>query len=279
MPARRNLSKTIGGADFRKAVAALAALRQLDPAERRTHIPAVHAEDEQRALQIRVAELIADGGVEAVAAAWPELPSATWRESLVTEIDQAFLDWIEEGTFELMIAALEDPEIGVSRRAIGTLRAFVAPLTAKERKDAGKTKSGKAYLEARDRVAPWITAPRRARMTRALIAILRGYPENRPSLFWPDKFIDLLGHTATRDDDEALSLLEGIRPLAGEPYRCETTTLDPDNLPWPTSILAQRKGIPVGTPMKHVAVISTGLLDLKNLEDAIARIRARPSSG
>jgi hypothetical protein len=279
VPAKRNLSKTIGGADFPKAVAALAALRQLDPGERRTHIPAVHAQDEQRALQIRVAELIAEGGVQAVAAAWRELPSAEWRTNLITEIDQAFLDWIDEGTFELLVAALEDPEISVSRRALGTLRAYVAPLTAKERKGFAKTKRGTAYLEARDRAAAWITAARRARMTRAVIAILRGYPENRPSLFWPDKFVELLGHTATRDDEEALSLLEGLRPLAGEPHRCETTTLDPYNLPWPTSILAQRKGIPVGTPMKHVSVISTGLLDLKNLESAIARIRARPGSG
>lgn len=279
MPARRNLSKTIGGADFRKAVAALAALRQLDPAERRTHIPAVHAEDEQRALQIRVAELIADGGVQAVAAAWRALPSAEWRTNLIVEIDQAFLDWIEEGTFELLIAALEDPEISVSRRAVSTLHGYVAPLTAKERKATEKTKRGKAYLDARDRSAPWITAERRARMTRALIAILRGYPENRGTLMWPDRFVDLVGHTATRDDEEALRLLEGFRPLAGEPYRCETTTLDPYNLPWPTSILAQRKGLPPGTPMKHVAVISTGLLDLKNLESAIARIRARAGSG
>ena len=279
MPAKRNLSKTIGGADFSKAVAALAALRQLDPAERQAHIPAVHAQDEQRALQIRVAELMADGGVQAVAAAWRELPSAEWRANLIIEISQRFLDWIDEGTFELLVAALEDPEISVSRRAVSTLQAYVAPLPAKERKNAEKTKGGKAYLASLDRAAPWITAARRARMTRAVIAILRGYPENRPSLFWPDKFVELLGHTATRDDEEALSLLEGFRPLAGETYRCETTTLDPYNLPWPTSILAERKGIPPGTPMAHVSVIPTGLLDLENLEDAIARIRARAGSG
>jgi len=273
------LSKHLGGADFRKAVAALAALRRLDPAAARAQIPAVHAQDEQRTFQIRVAQLIVDGGVQAVAAAWRELPSAEWRTNLIIEIDQSFLDWIDQGTFELLVTALEDPEISVSRRALGTLRGYVAPLTAKERKDAEKTKRGKVYLEARDRAAPWITAPRRARMTQALIAILRGYPENRPSLFWPDKFVELLGHTATRDDEEALRLLEGLRPLAGEPHRCETTKLDPDNLPWPTSILAERKGIPPGTPMAHVAVIPTGLLDLKNLEDAIARIRARAGSG
>ena len=273
------MSKTIGGADFSKAVAALAALRQLDPAERRAHIPAVHAQDEQRALQIRVGELIAEGGVQAVAGAWRELASAEWRTNLIVEIDQSFLQWIEEGTFELLVAALEDPEISVARRALCTLRSYVAPLAAKERKGFEKTKWGKAYLEALDRAAPWITAPRRARMTRAVIAILRGYPENRPTLLWPDKFVELLGHTATRDDEEALSLLEGFRPLAGEPHRCETTTLDPYNLPWPTSILAERKGIPAGTPMKHVSVIPTGLLDLKNLERAIARIRARAGSG
>ena len=279
MPPKPNLSKWLGGADFPKAVAALAALRHLDPAAARAQIPAVHAQDEQRAFQIRVAQLIADGGVQAVAAAWRDLPSAEWRTNLIIEIDQTILKWIDESTFELFTTALEDPEVSVSRRVLPTLLGYIAPPTAKERSDAEKTKRGQAYLEALDRSATWLTAARRARMTRAVIAILRGYPENRQLLIWPDKFIGLLGYTATRDDEEALSLLEGFRPLAGETHRFKTVKHDPYNLPWPTSLLAARKGILPGTPMATVSAIPTGLLDLKNLEDAIARIRARASSG
>jgi len=276
--AKRSLSAALGGADFRQAVAALASLRHLDPAEARARIPEVYAQDEQRAFQIRVARLIADGGIGAVAAAWQELPSAKWRKSLVEAIDRAWLDWDDEGSIDLVIAALED-DISVARIALGSVRWWVAPPTARERKDASKTKAARAYMEARDRADSWFTRARRARVTRSLVNILRGYPANRPSLFWPDKFIDVLGHTATREDTEALGLLEGFRQMAGEVHRYEATAHDPSNLPWPTSLLAQRTGIPPGTPMKRVTAIPTGLLDLANLEAAIARIRARASSG
>ena len=63
--------------------------------------------------------------------------------------------------------------------------------------------------------------------------------------------------------------------MAGETRRSEFEALDPENLPWPTSILAERKGIPPGTPFVRVWSRPTGLLDLKGLEDALARIRRR----
>jgi hypothetical protein len=70
-------------------------------------------------------------------------------------------------------------------------------------------------------------------------------------------------------------LLEGFRKMAGETRRSKFEPLDPDNLPWPTSILAKKKGIPPGTPFVRLWSISTGLLDLEGLEEAIERIRRR----
>ena len=273
----RDLSKRLCGSDFRKAVAALAELRQVDRGEAARHIPAVHTADPQRVFQIRVANLIAAGGVQAVAAAWPELTPPEWREQLVSEIGQAMPQWVEEGTIELFLAALEDPEPIVSRRAVGPLEAILKPLTAKERKASEKTQIGRAFIAAQERSAEWMTPARRARVARATAAMLRRHADNPRALFWPDRFIGLLGSTATADDDAALAALEALRPRAGKPYRTEFEKLDRDSLPWPTAILADRKGIPSGTPMMRVASIPTGLLDLENLDRAIDHIRRRSS--
>ena len=271
----RDLSKRLRGSDFRKAVKALAELRHVDRGEAARHIPAVHAEDPQRAFQIRVAGLIAAGGVHAVAAAWPELALPEWREQLVSEIGQAMPEWKDEGTLELFVTALEDPESIVSRRAVGPLHAIVKPRAAKERKAAEKTQTGRAFMAAQERASQWMTAARRVRIVRALTAALQRHADNPGALFWPDRFIELLGATATADDEDALAALEALRPKAGKPHRTEFAKLDRDNLPWPTSILADRKGIPPGTPMASLTLIPTGLLDLENLDRAIDQIRRR----
>lgn len=275
MPGKPNLSRRLGGADFGKAATALAALRRLDRAEGLRHVPAVHAQDAQRDFQIRVARLIAEGGVAAVAAAWPDLSSAEWREALLIEIDQAFVEWVEEGTIELFIAGLEDPEPAVSRRAVSILEASLAERTEKQRRQAAKTPHGKAVLEALDAAATWLTPARRARIARAATAALRRHGENPRELFWPDRFITLLGATATKHDEGALAALEALRPKAGKPYQTQFEKLDRDNLPWPTSILANRKGVPPGTPMARITYIPTGLLDVEHLERAIDQIRQR----
>ena len=274
----RDLSKRLAGADFRKAVAALAVLHRLDPQDAARHIPAVHASDEQRDFQIRVARLMAAGGVQAVAAAWADLSPVAWREQLVTEIGQAFPDWIDEGTIELLLAALEDPEPDVARRAVGPLRACLATLTERDRRRAAQTQRGKAFLDAREQLARWLTAARRGRITHAVTARLRRHANAPKALSWVDEYIGLLGDTGTRDDAAAIDLLESFRPMAGEPRRSEFEPLDRDNLPWPTSILADRKGVPPGTPMMRVKSVPTGLLDLATLDDAIARIKLRAES-
>ncbi len=271
----RDLSKRLRGGDFRHAVEAVAALRHLDPATGADLVPSIDPKDEQRAFQLLIAQLVAVGGVHHLAARWRDLPSPQWREMLVSEIGQAFHLWVDEGTIELLLAALDDPDDNVARRAVKLLTGCLREPPAKERKEIAKTLRGKAALKAWDQAAAWMTPARRARVAKAVTAALDRCADNPQALTWPDDYIELLGHSATCTDQHAIALLEGFRKMAGETRGSEFEALDPENLPWPTSILAKKKGIPPGTPFVRVRSIPTGLLDLKGLEDAIERIRRR----
>jgi len=271
----RDLSKRLRSGNFRHAVEAVAALRRLDSASGLRLIPSLNTADEQRAFQLLIARLVVEGGVHGLAARWGELPSPQWREMLVSEIGQAFHLWIDEGTIELLLAALDDPEDRVARRAVGPLVDCLREKTEKERKKMAKTSRGKAALEASDQAAAWLTPARRARIAKATTAALERCAGNPKALTWPDDYIELLGLSASRGDPHAIAVLERFRPMAGETRRYETETLDPYNLPWPTSVVAEKKGIPPGTPFARVWSKPTGRLDLKGLEEAIERIRRR----
>ena len=271
----RDLSKRLRGGNFRQAVEAGAALRRLDPVTAAGLVPSTDPKDEQRAFQLLVARLVTEGGVHGLAARWRDLPSAQWREMLVSEIGQAFHQWVEEGAIELLLAALDDPDDKVARRAVKLLTSCLREPPAREREKIAKTLRGKAALEAWDQAATWMTPGRRARVAKAVTAALDRCADNPKSLTWPDDYIELLGHCATRTDQRAIALLEEFRRRAGETRRSEFEALDRGNLPGPTSILAERKGTPPGTPFVRVWSITTGLLDLEGLEDAIERIRRR----
>lgn len=272
-----DLSKRLRGGDFRQAVAAVAALRHLDPASGARLVPPMNTGDEQRAFQLLIARLVAEGGVHALAARWRDLPSPRWREMLLSEIGQAFHLWVDEGTIELLLAALDDPDVQVARRAVGPLIGCLREWPGKERKKTAKTLRGKAALEAWDQAAAWLTPARRARIAQAVTAALDRCADNPKALTWPDDYIELLGHSATRTDQRAIARLEGFRKMAGETRRSEVEALDPENLPWPTSMLAEKKGLAPGTPFVRIWSKPTGLLDLKRLEEAIERIRRRES--
>lgn len=261
------------GGDFRQAVKAVAELRHLDCASGAHVISLITPGDEQRAFQLLVARLVVDGGVHELAARWNDLPSPRWREMLVSEIGQAIHLWVDEGTIELLLAALDDPE--VARQAVESLIECMRERPAKERMQMTKTLRGKAALDAWDKMAGWITPARRARVAHAVTAALDGCADNPRALTWPDKYIELLGHSANRSDQRAVALLEQFRAMAGETRRAEFEALDPYNLPFPTSILATKKGIPPGTNFVRVWSRPTGLLDLNGLEKAIERIRCR----
>jgi hypothetical protein len=271
----RDVSRRLRGKDFRKAVQAVAELRYLQPATGASLIPSINTADEQRAFQLVIARLVAEGGVRRLAARWRELPSPEWRERLLGEIGQRLDFWDDAGTVELLLAALDDPHHAVARRALSPLLHCLRERSGKERKAMAKTLSGKASLEAADRMAAWLAPAHRARIAEAVTTALDRSAGNPKALTWPDDYIELLGLTASRTDQRAIALLEGFRAMAGETRRSKVERLDPDNLPWPTSMLAERKGIPPGTPFVRVHSIPTGLLDLKKLEEAIARIRRR----
>ncbi len=271
----RDVSRRLRGADFRHAVQAIAALRHMDRASAGGLVASTGIQDEQRAFQLLIARLVVEGCVAGLAARWRDLPSPHWREMLLSEIGQALHLWVDEGTIELLLAGLDDPDPNVARRAVSPLIACLREKTVKERKDQARTRTGKAALDAVDQAAAWITPERRSRIARTVTATLDRCAANPKALTWPEQYIELLGLTATRNDRHAIDVLEGFRPLAGEARRSEFETLDPDNLPWPTSIMAAKKGIPLGTPFKRVWSIPTGLLDLKILEEAITRIRLR----
>jgi hypothetical protein len=270
----RDLARRLRGGDFRNAVRAVAELRHLDRADGAHVISSITPGDEQRAFQLLIARRVVDGGVSELAARWNDLPSPQWREMLVSEMGQAIHQWVDEGTVELLLAALEDrPE--VARRAVGSLIECMREVPDKERKKAVKTLRGKAVLDAWDKMAAWITPARRARVAHAVTAALDRCADNPKDLTWPDAYIELLGLSASRTDSHAIALLEQLRAMAGETRRSEFETLDPHNLPFPTSVIAARKGIPPGTPFVRVWSRPTGLLDLKRLEEAIERIRRR----
>jgi hypothetical protein len=271
----RDLTKRLRGSDFRKALQAVAELRHLEPATGARLIPSSDTPDEQRAFQLLVARLVAEGGVRRLAARWRELPSPDWREMLLAEIGQRLDFWDDAGTVELLLAALNDPHAAVARRALHPLLHCLRERSGKDRKLMAKTLSGKASLEAADRMAAWLTPAHRAEIAAAVTAALDRCAGNPKALTWPDDYIELLGLTASRTDQRAIALLEGFRAMAGETRRSKFERLDADNLPWPTSVLAERRGIPPGTPFGRVHSIPTGLLDLKRLEEAIERIRRR----
>ena len=271
----RDISKRLRGKDFRKAVQAVAELRHLPPATGADLIPSVNTANEQQAFQLVVARLVVEGGARRLAARWCELPSPEWRERLLIEIGQGLHLWADEGTVDLLLAALNDPNDTVARRALNPLLHCLRERSGKERKAMAKTLSGKTSLEVADQMAALLSPAHRAQIAQAVTAALDRCAGNPKALLWPDDYIELLGLTARRIDQRAIALLEGFRPMAGATRRSRFERLDPDNLPWPTSLLAERRGIPPGTPFGRVHSIPTGLLDLRRLEEAIDRIRRR----
>jgi len=94
-PLVRDLTRRLRGADFRQALKAVAELRHLDRAVGAHVISSLTPADEQRAFQLLIARLVAEGGVHGLAARWSDLPSPQWRERLVSEIGQAVHLWVD----------------------------------------------------------------------------------------------------------------------------------------------------------------------------------------
>src|SRR5260370_7045093 len=117
---------------------------------------------------------------------------------LVSDFGQAFHLWVEEGTVELLLAALDDPDEKVARRAVKLLSSCLREPPAKERKEIAKTLRGRAALEAWDQATAWMTPARRARVSTAVTAALERCADNPKALTWPDHHIALPAHPPPR---------------------------------------------------------------------------------
>ena len=81
----------------------------------------------------------------------------------------------------------------------------------------------------------------------------------------------LKGALARRTIEQAASQTPFVGCLLAPPgYDFEK--LDPDNLPWPHNMLAEKKGVRL---VATVSDLGTGLLEIKLLEAALKQIRAR----
>lgn len=269
----RDLAKRLRGKDYRHAFEAVAALRGMDREAAMRLIPVIDPPDEQRAFQLLVARLVAEGGVRNLAARWAELPMPAWRETLMSEIGPEWL--IDEATIELLIAALADAEPAVERRAMRALQECLRPLSRKDWKKDAKTKSGKVAQEALAQFEKSVTPAHRRRIAELVTSALERTGGNHKALLWTDWYIELLGLTATRGNARALAVLEQFRPMAGESRRTIFEKLDPDNLPWYTKMVAERKGIAPERIVASIKSVGTGLLSLENLDRAVAAIKAR----
>jgi hypothetical protein len=147
---------------------------------------------------------------------------------------------------EIAIAALEEPDDKVRGYAV---------LLAKDPAQRGV-----------------LNQDQRARLTQGLVRAMARHNERPKELFWLERYVELLGLTANASDELVIARLERLRPFAGASRRTVVEKLDPDNLPWQTRLLAQKKGV---EPVAQVWDLGTGLLEIALLETALARIRAR----
>lgn len=234
------------GKDHRAAYRAIPALCRLNDASLAAIVGSYKPKDEQRRFQLELARIALGGGIQALAREWLRLGTDEQRRNLLSEISQYWKEWDGEGSVELAIAALEEPEDKTRGYA---LLCVMAALHFSN-----------------------VSAEQRARVTRALVRTMARHEERPLGLFWLVKYVELLGMTASASDGDALTQLERLRPFSGASRRTVFEKLDPDNLPWPDNILAEKKGVRL---VASVWDLGTGLLEIKVLETALRQIRAR----
>ena len=244
------LLKKIRGKDYRAAYRAIGQLRFPHDAGVADEIASYQPKDEQRRFQYRLAGIVAREGTRGLARQWFSLGTETQRHHLLQEIPQFWDEWASEGAVELAIVALDEPDDKVRFYA---LIAVDAALT-------------------RQSTQKFITPERRARITHALVRAMARHEEKPLGLFALEKYVKLLGLVG---DPSVLERLEELRPFSGDSRRTFTEKLDPQNLPlpWPRRAADIPPGVPV--PVAMVSDVGTGLLEIKVLEDALQRIRAR----
>ena len=230
------------GKNDRAAYGAIPQLLKLDDGSLAALVASYKPKDEQRRFQYELARIALTEGIVGLTKQWLRLGSAEQRGVLLQEIGP---DWDHEWKIEIAIAALEEPDDKVRGYAV-VLARYAAP--------------------------QGINADQRARMTQGLVRAIARHNERPLELLWLQWYVELLGLTANASDELAIAQLERLRPFSGASRRTAWEKLDPDNLPWPTSVLAEKKGV---RPMATLWEFGTGLLEIKVLESALKQIRAR----
>ena len=230
------------GKDYRPAYRAIPQLCRLDDGSLAGIVASYKPKDDQRRFQFELARIALAEGIRGLTARWLSLGSAEQRRVLLQEIGP---DWDHEWKLEIAIAALDEPDDKVR---------------------------GYAVLLAKYAAQGGISADQRARITQGLVRAMARHNERPLELFWLEKYVEVLGMTAGASDELVIARLERLRPFFGASRRTVFEKLDPDNLPWPDKLLAEKKGV---RPVMAVWDLGTGLLEIKVLETALRQIRAR----
>jgi hypothetical protein len=230
------------GKDYRAAYRAIPQLRKLDDGSLAGVVATYKPKDDQRRFQLDLARIALAEGIVGLTKQWLRLGSAEQRRVLLQEIGP---DWEHEWQVEMAIAALEEPDDKVR---------------------------GYAVLLAKRATQRGISADQGARITQRLVHAMARHDEHPKQLFWLEYYVELLGLTANASDQAVIERLERLRPFSGASRRTVFEKLDPDNLPWPSSVLAEKKGV---RPLMTVWDLGTGLLEIRILESALKQIRAR----
>lgn len=234
------------GKNDRAAYGAIPQLLKLDDGSLAAVVASYKPKDEQRRFQFELARIALAEGIDGLTKQWLRLGSEEQRRVLLQEIGP---EWGDQWMVEIAIAALEEPDDKVRGYAVLCAKNVIA---------------GKSV----------ISADQRARITHALIRAMARHNERPLELFWLEKYVELLGLTASASDDLVIARLERLRPFAGASRRTVVEKLDPGNLPFGSREVAQKKGLPL--PVARVWDVGTGLLEIEILETALKRIRARP---
>jgi hypothetical protein len=230
------------GKDYRPAYRAIPQLCRLDDGSLAGIVASYKPKDDERRFQFEVARVALAEGIAGLTKQWLRLGTEEQRRVLLQEIGP---EWGHEWQVEIAIAALDEPDDKVR---------------------------GYAVLLAKYAAQRGISADQRARITQRLVHAMARHDERPKQLFWLERYVELLGLTANASDQAVIARLERLRPFSGASRRTVFEKLDPDNLPWPHNVLAEKKGVRV---VATISDLGTGLLEIKILESALKQIRAR----
>ena len=232
------------GKDYRPAYRAIPQLCKLDDGSLAGVVASYKPKDEQRRFQFELARIALAEGIGGLTKQWLRLGTDEQRRVLLQEIGP---EWGDEWMVEIAIAALEEPDDKVRGYAV---------LLAKGAAQRGAS----------------ISPAQRARITQGLVRAMARHNERPLELLWLPWYVELLGLTAGAADELVIARLERLRPFSGASRRTVFEKLDPDNLPWPHNVLAEKKGVRL---VATVSDLGTGLLEIKLLESALKQIRGR----